>query len=159
MIELIAVSNEEHICAVKRLFQEYTATLGFDLDFQAYDKEFSRLPGDYTPPSGRLYLAKYNGSSAGCVALRQLEENVCEMKRMYVKPVFRGKGIGRIMAERLISDARDIGYKRMRLDTIDTMKEAITLYTSLGFKPIPPYRHNPIKGAYFMELLLKDSKR
>jgi putative acetyltransferase len=153
-IELITNNSDGQLDEIKSLFQEYTASLGFDLCFQEYEKEYEGLPGEYAPPQGRLYLAKYNGASAGCVALRRLEENICEMKRMYVKPAFRGKGIGRVMAETVISVARDIGYKRMRLDTIDTMKEAITLYTSFGFKPIPPYRHNPIKGAYFMELVL-----
>jgi putative acetyltransferase len=154
MIELLLVISDEHRIEVRHLFQEYTASLGFDLDFQEYEKELADLPGAYALPHGRLYLARFDGNSAGCVALRRLEGAICEMKRMYVKPAFRGKGIGRVMAEKVISDARYMGYTRMRLDTIDTMKAAIALYDSLGFKPIPPYRHNPIKGASYMELLL-----
>lgn len=154
MTELILAVTDEQLAAINRLFNEYTTALGFDLDFQEYKEEVATLPGAYAPPYGRLYLAQHDGHLAGCVALRRFEEAICEMKRMYVKPEFRGKGIGRVMAEKVISDAREIGYTRMRLDTIDTMKEAIALYRSLGFRPIAPYRYNPVEGAFFMELVL-----
>jgi putative acetyltransferase len=154
MVELVVVENDAQVDDVRQLFKEYTASLGFDLHFQEYDREYAHLPGEYQPPSGRLYLALCDGNIAGCVALRRFEDSICEMKRMYVKPEYRGRGIGRKMAEKVISEARKIGYKRMRLDTIDTMAAAITLYESMGFKPIKPYRLNPIRGAYFMELVL-----
>jgi len=154
MIEIVQVATSAHLNEIKRLFQEYAASLGFGLDFQEYEKEFAELPGEYALPHGRLYLAQYDNEIAGCVALRRLEGSQCEMKRMYVRPEFRGKGIGRAMAEKAISEARDIGYTRMRLDTIDTMKPAIALYKSLGFTPIAPYRYNPISGASYMELVL-----
>lgn len=154
MVELIQVEKEEHLTEIKQLFKEYVNTLGFNLHFQDYMKELTELPGDYSPPSGRLYLVLYNGNAAGCIALRKLEDTICEMKRMYVKLDFRHKGIGRMMAQKVIDEARHIGYERMRLDTIDSMREAIALYQSLGFSAIPPYRYNPIKGAFYMELIL-----
>ena len=157
MVELVPANTRENLSEIKRLFDEYTAALGFDLHFQEYEREYAELPGEYAEPYGRLYLVLYGKKIAGCVALRKLEDSVCEMKRMYVKPVFRGKGIGRAMAHKVIDEARRIGYKRMRLDTIDTMKPAISLYKSLGFKEIAPYRYNPIKGACYMELVLTDS--
>lgn len=153
MIELIQVEKLEHLREIKQLFTAYSTALRFDLDFQDYKNEIASLPGEYAPPSGRLYLAVYHGITAGCIALRKLEPMICEMKRMYVKPDFRRKGIGRIMAQKVIDDARYIGYQRMRLDTINTMKAAIALYKSLGFTEIPPYCFNPVKGACYMELI------
>jgi ribosomal protein S18 acetylase RimI-like enzyme len=154
MIELVQVETAAHLREVRQLFTEYTEDLGFDLDFQDYDDEITHLPGAYTPPSGRLYIALYDGAIAGCIALRKLDETTCEMKRMYVRTGYRRKGVGKDMALRVIDDARRIGYSKMRLDTIDTMDAAIALYRHLGFNPIPPYRYNPMKGAYFLELVL-----
>ena len=154
LLELVLVETGVHIREVKQLFAEYTETLGFDLDFQDYDDEIAHLPGDYTPPSGRLYLALYDGAIAGCIALRKLTPTVCEMKRMYVKPMYRCKGVGKNMALKVLDDARHIGYEKMRLDTIDTMHAAIALYRRLGFKSIPAYRKNPIEGACYFELTL-----
>ena len=117
-----------------------------------FDRELAGLPGDYAPPEGRLFLASWDNEFAGCVALRRLEPYICEMKRLYLRPKFRGKGIGRAMAEFIIREARKIGYQKMRLDTIQTnMQEAIALYRQLGFKEIAPYRVNPIPGVVFME--------
>jgi ribosomal protein S18 acetylase RimI-like enzyme len=153
--ELIQAALPEHIEQIRELFLEYAASLGFSLCFQSFDEELKSLPGLYAAPSGRLLLALYQRQAAGCVALRKLEENVCEMKRLYVRPAFRGKGLGRILVERTIDEARGIGYERMRLDTVSsTMQDAIALYRRMGFKEIAPYCENPIAGALYMELLL-----
>jgi ribosomal protein S18 acetylase RimI-like enzyme len=154
MLKIIRVERKENIEIVKKLFLEYASSLGFNLCFQNFDRELEDLPGDYSPPKGCLLLAIYDEKVVGCVALRPITDTICEMKRLYVKPEFRGKGIGRKLATEIIEEARKIGYKYMRLDTIPSMKEAISLYYSLGFKEIDPYRYNPIEGAMFMELKL-----
>jgi len=137
---------------VRELFEEYAAKLGFELDFQDFDDELATLPGAYAPPGGALLLAEIDGEPVGCVGLRSLGEACCELKRMYVRPGHQGSGIGRALGAAIVDEARERGYARMRLDTIDTMTVAIALYTSLGFKEIPPYRPNPIAGASFFEL-------
>ncbi len=137
----------------RTLFREYAAGLGFPLDFQGFETELNALPGEYAEPRGTIVLA-FDGAGAplGCVALRPLDEpGACEMKRMYVRDTARGTGMGRRLGERILADARALGYRRMRLDTIDTMTPAITLYRSLGFRPIPAYRFNPIPGAVYFE--------
>lgn len=111
------------------------------------------MPGDYAPPKGRLLLAEYEGQLAGCVALHKLDVAICEMKRLYLRPQFRGKGLGRALAEHIIAEARQMGYERMRLDTVEpAMKDAVAMYRRSGFREIPPYRKNPIAGALYMEL-------
>ncbi len=154
MIEFIQVESDEHLDCIRELFKEYEKSLGFDLDFQDFEMELAELPGEYAAPDGCLLLAFYENEVAGCAGLRKLEQGICEMKRMYVRSNFRGKGIGRVMSVRIIEIARAIGYERMRLDTIDTMRTAISLYKSLDFKKIEPYRYNPINGASYMELSL-----
>jgi putative acetyltransferase len=147
--------SPRQIAQARELFLEYAQSLGFSLCFQNFDQELAGLPGDYAPPEGRLLLAECEGQLAACVALHKLDRGVCEMKRLYLRPQFRGKGLGRAVAERTIAEARQIGYERMRLDTVEpVMKDAVEMYRKLGFKEIAPYRPNPIAGAMYMELEL-----
>ncbi len=153
--EIAQAAAPEQIIAIRELFLEYAKSLKFSLCFQSFEKELAQLPGDYAPPAGRLLLAADGSQLAGCVALHKLESEVCEMKRLYVRPQFRGKGLGRVLAERVVADAREIGYKRLRLDTVEPMMQgAVALYRKLGFREIAPYRENPIEGALYMELEL-----
>jgi putative acetyltransferase len=143
------------IAQARELFLEYAQSLGFSLCFQNFEKELAGLLGDYAPPEGRLLLAEFEGHQAACVALHKLEPGICEMKRLYLRPQFRGRGLGRALAERIIAEARQIGYRRMRLDTVEpVMKDAVAMYRKLGFKEIAPYCQNPIAGALYMELEL-----
>ena len=154
MLSIIQARGSEELDCVRTLFEEYAASLNFDLCFQNFGEELANLPGEYSSPQGCILLALQDGQPAGCVALQKLEDEVCEMKRLYVRPRFRGLGIGRTLAETVISEARKIGYKRICLDTVPSMKEAQSLYRSMGFKDIEPYRYNPICGMRFMELAL-----
>ncbi len=154
-LALFEAESPAQITQVRELFLEYAQSLGFSLCFQSFDQELAGLPGDYAPPDGRLLLAEYEGELAGCVALRKLEAEVCEMKRLYLRHQFRGKGAGRALAEAIIGEARKIGYRCMRLDTVEPiMRDAVALYRRLGFKEIAPYRPNPIEGAMYMQLQL-----
>lgn len=140
------------------LFREYAASLGFSLCFQGFDRELTDLAARYGPPRGVALIAADASGDAGCIALKDLEGGVCEMKRLYVRPGHRGRGLGRTLAQRLIAEARSLGYSRMRLDTIaETMRAAVALYRSLGFVEIEPYTANPVPGALFMELRLHGS--
>jgi ribosomal protein S18 acetylase RimI-like enzyme len=149
---LLQVHNGPDIDLARELFREYHRSLGVDLCFQDFEHELESLPGEYAPPSGRLLLRYEEEALAGCVALRKIDDSTCEMKRLYVRPEFRGRQLGRRLAEAVINESRVIGYRKMKLDTLPTMTTAITMYRSLGFKPTPPYRHNPVPGALFMEL-------
>ena len=154
MVKFIQAESPEHMARARELFQEYAVSLGFSLCFQGFDKELADLPGEYALPDGRLLLALEHEQNAGCVALRRIDKETCEMKRLYVRPAFRGKGVGRELARTIIEEARAVGYRRMRLDTLPSMKEAMALYQSLGFRAIEPYRYNPVEGAIYMELEL-----
>jgi ribosomal protein S18 acetylase RimI-like enzyme len=153
-VRVIQAAAPTEIALVRDLFLEYARTLGFDLCFQGFDEELAGLPGSYAPPSGRLLLALSGPDAVGCVALRPLEPEICEMKRLYVRPGQRGQGTGRILVDRIVQEARSITYRAIRLDAIRTMEAAVALYTSMGFREIPPYRFNPIEGAVYMELSL-----
>lgn len=154
LLRIIQAETGEALQAVRRLFEEYAASLDFDLGFQNFGDELKHLPADYASPEGRLLLAIYKEQAVGCVALRKLETGICEMKRLYVKPQFQNLKIGKSLAEAVIAEAKKIGYSLMRLDTVPAMARARTLYESLGFQEIPPYRYNPIIGTVFMELTL-----
>lgn len=153
-MELLRVSTPWHIETIRSLFQEYATSLDFDLCFQNFAAELADLPGDYAPPSGCLLLAERDGQAVGCIALRPLPGGPCEMKRLYVRPGFRGLGIGRFLVEAVLAAARRMGYREMFLDTVVTMRAAQALYESLGFVDMESYYHNPLAGTRFMGLTL-----
>jgi ribosomal protein S18 acetylase RimI-like enzyme len=154
-LEICQAESDSQMESIRELFLEYAQSLGFSLCFQSFDQELAGLPGDYAPPEGRLLLASIEGAPAGCVALHKLSAEICEMKRLYVRPQLRGKGLGKILAERVITEASQIGYKQLRLDTVEPMmRTAVAMYRTLGFREIAPYRANPIEGALYMELEL-----
>ena len=154
MFKILDAQAGKNLESVRKLFEEYRDSLDFDLCFQNFDEELANLPGNYALPAGCLLLATHQGQAAGCVALRRIDEGICEMKRLYVKPQFQRQGIGRALAEAVIEQSKNIGYKKMRLDTAPAMDAARGLYKSLAFKEIGAYRYNPLEGAVFMELVL-----
>ncbi len=154
MIEISEAATAGQLESAKEMVLEYARSLEFDLDFQDFEEEVSRFPGEYAPPGGRILLALSGGEAAGIVAMHRSSPGVCEMKRLFVRPRFRGLGIGKALALRIIEESRKVGYSKMRLDTLSSMKEATALYLSLGFYEIEPYRFNPLGDAVFMELTL-----
>jgi ribosomal protein S18 acetylase RimI-like enzyme len=156
MTRIIQAQSEDHYQWTRKLFQQYADALGFDLEFQGFSKELAELPGEYAPPPGCILLAERAAEYIGCVALRPLEKRICEMKRLYVTPDYRGQKIGRTLAEAIIDKARSRGYEQMRLDTLESMTAANALYHSLGFRPIKPYRFNPLDKPFFFELDLRE---
>ena len=154
VLEIAPLAADADMAAVRDLFREYQRELGVDLGFQGFDAELAGLPGAYAPPRGRLLLARRADAVAGCVGLRPLSGDTCEMKRLYVRPDFRAARLGVLLAERLIGEARALGYRRMCLDTLPSMGRAQRLYERLGFRDIAPYRHNPIAGTRYLELAL-----
>ncbi len=140
---------------VRELFREYAATIGGHICFQSFEAELAQLPGQYAPPRGCIYLAIADGALAGCIAMRPVDGDACEMKRLYVRPAFRSSGLGRILASRLIADARTLGYGQMNLDTLDTMQAAQRLYESLGFADAEPTAQMPLDGVRYMSLPLR----
>jgi putative acetyltransferase len=154
-LRIFQAESPAQIAQARELFLEYAQSLGFSLCFQNFDEELADLPGKYAPPEGRLSLVEFDSQLAGCVALRKIDNRICEMKRLYLRPQFRGKGLGRLLAERIVVEARQIGYERMRLDTVEpVMKDAVVMYRRLGFREISPYCENPVAGALYMELHL-----
>jgi putative acetyltransferase len=154
MVPLVDGSAAEWIPRVRELFREYERWIGVDLEFQRFADELAALPGDYAPPRGRLYVALDGETVAGCIALRAIDLDTCEMKRLYVRDAVRGRGVGRALVTKLLAEARTIGYRRMRLDTLPMMTAAIAMYREFGFREIEPYRFNPLPGALYMELQL-----
>ena len=154
-IELRRADSAPQLAEAREVFREYAASLGIDLCFQNFDAELATLPGDYAAPAGQLLLAYVDGRLAGCGALRPLADvdyaNACEMKRLFVRPGFRRFGLGRLLAQALLDEARGAGYSAMLLDTLDDMEAARELYASLGFEEIPPYYFNPIPGAHYLK--------
>ncbi len=153
MMRVFQATTQENIEQARTLFEEYASGIGISLCFQNFDQELKNLPGDYAPPDGRLLLAMEDDQLAGCIALRNLGGNVCEMKRLFLRPAYRGEGRGKFLVEAIIDEARKLGYTHMRLDTLPgRMDKAIALYRSIGFVDIAPYCENPVEGAKFMEL-------
>jgi len=156
VVEFLHVGSGPDIEEIRRLFTEYGRSLNFNLCFQSFEEELRDLPGAYAQPRGRLMLARVDGSAAGCVALKPLDGLVCEMKRLYVRPQFRGRHLGRALTSRVIDEARAEAYRSVRLDTIaGAMDPAIALYRSMSFREIPAYYGNPVPGALYFELALK----
>jgi putative acetyltransferase len=161
MLTIFQADTQEHIAAARELMLEYASSLGVSLCFQNFDEELRTLPGKYAPPLGRLLLAESDRHTAGMIALRPAEDNhVCEMKRLYVRPAFRARSLGKTLVDELIAEALKIGYRRMRLDTIQgKMDRAIELYRQLGFREIPAYYSSPVRETLFLELQLPASHR
>jgi len=152
--ELRKADSGDPLAFFRELATEYVSSLPFELDFEDFAREMRELPGDYAPPRGLILVAVWDGNPAGCVALRPFDGMTCEMKRMYVRPEFRGHGLGKALAERAVAEARRIGYERMRLDTVASLKEANRMYERMGFREIAAYRHNPRPDARYFELTL-----
>lgn len=155
-VELLQPSHSAQWAQTRSIFQEYAASLQVDLCFQGFDAELANLPGEYAPPRGAIFLAYVDGTVAGCCALRPLDTcdytNAAEMKRLYVRPSFRGLGLGRQLTEAILDAAHKAGYGCVLLDTLDEMESARALYEDLGFVEIPPYYHNPYAGAHYLKV-------
>lgn len=158
-ISLFRPDSREALAETRLILREYAGSLGVDLCFQNFEDELASLPGDYAAPGGRLLLASVDGAIAGCGGVRPLADvdyaNACEMKRLYVRPAFRRFGLGRLLAQALMDEARSAGYSVLLLDTLDDMEAARELYASLGFQDIPPYYYNPIPGAHYLKAELR----
>ena len=154
MIPIANFTAADDLDALRAMLREYEAEIGVDLCFQSFAAELASLPGDYASPRGRLLLAYANGALAGCVALKPVDEATCEMKRLYVRPAHRASGLGRDLVTRVIAEARALGFREMRLDTLPSMQQAQRMYERFGFRDIPPYRPNPVPGTRYMGLAL-----
>ena len=157
-IALVTPESPEAFEATRAIFREYASGLGVDLCFQGFEAELANLPGEYAAPRGALLLARVNGQIGGCGAFRPIGDvdyaNACEMKRLFVRPAYRGLGLGRLIAQALMDQALRAGYSAMLLDTLDDMEAARGLYAQLGFEEIPPYYFNPIPGAHYLKVQL-----
>lgn len=154
-MNIFQAQTDKHIQDARILFREYEAALGVDLCFQSFEEELANLPGKYAPPPGSLLLAEDDNGVTGCAAMRKIAEHCCEMKRLFVRPPYRGMGIGRMLAREIIRRARHSGYRIMYLDTLVILERAIALYQSLGFQETEPYYHNPLDGVVYLKLDLK----
>ena len=154
MADIVEAVTPDQIQTIRDLFRQYERFLQVDLCFQHFEAELAGLPGKYAPPQGALLLALVDGQAVGCVAMRPLEKSTCEMKRLYVRPAHLGEGIGKQLALSIIDRARDAGYSRMRLDTLEKLKPALGLYDQLGFRSCPAYYKNPLPGVVYLELPL-----
>ena len=154
-IRLTQPQSEEDWQQARQLIEEYAASLNLDLSFQNFAHELEHLASEYVPPTGAFLLAEEQGAHVGCVGLRQFSDRVGEVKRLYVSPAARGRGVGRLLAEGVVAAARQLGYTRLLLDTLPSMKEAQSMYVSMGFRPTVPYRFNPVPGTAFLELALQ----
>lgn len=152
---VVPVRTPAGLRTARRLFREYARAIGVDLEFEQFSREVRTLPGVYAPPGGRLFLARWGSRTAGCVAVRPLAPGVAELKRLFVRPTYRGRGVGRRLVERVVAEARRRGYRRLRLDTLEGMRPAIRLYLARGFRPIPPYHPPRLPGTKFFELRLR----
>lgn len=159
MLRITQATTQSDFDQARELFKEYEAALGISLCFQNFAAELANLPGEYAAPQGRLLLAREFDQLVGCVALRPVAPTTCEMKRLFLRPTYRSRGLGRVLVEAIIEEARKIGYTHMRLDTIsDRMGRAVELYKSMGFVEIEPYYHSPVDTTKFMELDLVSTK-
>lgn len=154
-MEIIEANTNELFTQAKSLFQEYAKSLNFDLSFQNFNTELENFPNQYSPPTGNLFLALSENHAIGCVGIRYFKKGICEMKRLYVRPNYRGEKAGKELVITAIQTGKELGYGCMRIDTLPSMEIANQLYKSLGFVEIEPYRHNPIEGAIYLELNLK----
>lgn len=157
MVTLEQPQSPERWREARRLIEEYAASLDLDLSFQGFEQEIEHLSSEYGPPAGAFFLAVENGQAIGCIGLHRFFEEVGEIKRLYVAPAGRGRGVARALVERVLNAARELGYRRLLLDTLPSMKEARSLYQSMGFKPTEPYRFNPVAGTAFLEIELPRS--
>ncbi|MEZ5646191.1 MAG: GNAT family N-acetyltransferase [Burkholderiaceae bacterium] len=157
-LDLRRASSQEDLLQARALFEDYQSDLGIDLCFQDFENELATLPGEYAEPSGALVLAFVDGAAAGCCALRPLVNsdhlNACEMKRLFVRPAFRGFGLGRLLVDEILSLGRLAGYSNMLLDTLSDMEAARALYQEAGFIEVAPYYHNPLPGAHYLKVEL-----
>jgi putative acetyltransferase len=159
MIEIHTAQTPDDLGSIRVLFREYQQGLGVDLCFQDFETELAGLPGKYAGPTGVLLIAKDRDDACGCVAVRPMEGTICEMKRLFVRPDWRGRGLGRRLAEAILDRARSLSYTAMRLDTLDRLTEAMCLYESMGFRRIPAYYDNPLEGVAYWELDLRTQPR
>jgi putative acetyltransferase len=156
MCRLIEATKTKDIQTVRELFDEYAAAIGIDLAFQNFEQELIHIADIYMPPEGAVLLAEQDGMQAGCVGVRKIDDRRCEMKRLYVRERFRGKGVGKALCRRIIATGRQLGYKEMLLDTLSTMTGAQALYRALGFKKTEPYYNNPLPEVRYMLLTLDE---